>query len=84
MKVKTIVRFHDAKEDVVREVGDVFEVSETRHAQIAKLVEEVGNGPAKGKQESAPKDEKAVKEEKVDKSNKKDEKPTAKKSESKK
>ena len=41
MKVKTIKRFTDLVEDIVREVDDIFEVTEKRFSQIENLVEEI-------------------------------------------
>lgn len=44
MKVRTVVRFHDKKEGVTREIGDEFVVSKARFAEIVKVgpfVEEV-------------------------------------------
>lgn len=44
MKVKAIAKFQDMKEGMLREVGDVFEVSEERYDEITKageFVEEV-------------------------------------------
>lgn len=37
MKVKTIERFTDLKEDKVRELNDEFEVTKTRYEQLNKL-----------------------------------------------
>lgn len=34
MKVKTLIRFRDLKEDKVREVGDTFEVTTKRFEEI--------------------------------------------------
>lgn len=41
MKVKTKVKFQDAKEDKVREIGSEFEVSKERFEELQKYVEEV-------------------------------------------
>ena len=41
MKVKTIKRFTDLVEDIVREDDDIFEVTEKRFSQIENLVEEI-------------------------------------------
>lgn len=44
MKVKTLVKFQDAKEDKLREVGDEFIVSKERYKEILEagnFVEEV-------------------------------------------
>lgn len=37
MKVKTLIRFTDLKENTIREVGEVFEVSKARFAEISAL-----------------------------------------------
>ena len=34
MKVRALIRFEDYKESVMRNVGDVFEVTEERHEEI--------------------------------------------------
>jgi hypothetical protein len=39
MKVTTIVRFKDLKENVIREIGDEFEVSDTRLKEILDVGE---------------------------------------------
>lgn len=39
MKVTTIVRFKDLKENVMREIGDEFEVSESRFREILDVGE---------------------------------------------
>lgn len=39
MKVTTIVRFKDLKENVIREIGDEFEVSDTRFREILDVGE---------------------------------------------
>lgn len=39
MKVKTIVRFNDLKEGVIREIGDEFIVSKERFEEILKVGE---------------------------------------------
>lgn len=44
MKVKAIAKFQDLKEGMLREIGDVFEVSEERYEEIknaGEFVEEV-------------------------------------------
>lgn len=41
MKVKTIERFTDLKEDKVREVNDEFEVSKERYEEVKRFVVEV-------------------------------------------
>ena len=44
MKVKTIVRFRDLKENKIREIGEEFTVSKERYDEILKVgnfVEEV-------------------------------------------
>lgn len=42
MKVKTLYRFRDAKEDVIREVGDTFEVTQERFDEIQAVAKEYG------------------------------------------
>lgn len=45
MKVTTIVKFKDLKENVMREIGDEFEVSEARYREIldvGEFVEVIG------------------------------------------
>lgn len=37
MKVKTVIRFRDKKENVIREVGEEFTVSQTRFKEILKV-----------------------------------------------
>lgn len=37
MKVKTLIWFTDLKENAIREIGDVFEVSKARFAEISAL-----------------------------------------------
>ena len=41
MKVKTNNRFYDIKEDRLREIGDVFEVTQSRYKDVQRFVEEV-------------------------------------------
>lgn len=48
MKVKTLIAFHDLKEDKDRKIGDVFICSKQRYQEILKaykepLVEEVAD-----------------------------------------
>lgn len=42
MKVKTLYRFRDAKEGVIREVGDTFEVTQERFDEIQAVAKEYG------------------------------------------
>lgn len=44
MKVEVLKRFHDRKENVIREVGDVFEVDEKRFTQIETGLAKFGKG----------------------------------------
>lgn len=52
MKVRALIRFEDYKENVMRNVGDVFEVTEERHEEIltkgglwVEAIEEQGTEP---------------------------------------
>lgn len=36
MKVETVVKFHDLKEDCTREVGDQFRVTKERYKELEK------------------------------------------------
>lgn len=51
MRVTTTSRFNDLKENKVREVGDTFEVSKERYAEILK----VGKFVKEVKEEKTPK-----------------------------
>ena len=37
MRAKTLIRFMDLKENTIREVGDVFELTKVRFAEISAL-----------------------------------------------
>lgn len=39
MKVKTVGRFYDLKEDIYRDLGDEFEVTQTRAKELGDFVE---------------------------------------------
>ena len=52
MKVRALIRFEDYKENVMRNAGDVFEVTEERHEEIltkgglwVEPIEEQGTEP---------------------------------------
>ncbi|WP_183121933.1 MULTISPECIES: hypothetical protein [Streptococcus] len=53
MKVKTLLRFKDLKEDKIREIGDEFEVTKTRFKEIDEnlpnFIEEVKADETKNK-----------------------------------
>lgn len=53
MKVKTLQRFEDYKENVIREIGDEFEVTEVRFKEIndklPNFIEEVKADETKDK-----------------------------------
>ena len=44
MKIKALRRFQDYKENVVREVGDEFEVTEERYNEIVNGLTKFGEG----------------------------------------
>ena len=44
MKIKALKRFQDYKENVVREVGDEFEVTEERYNEIVNELTKFGEG----------------------------------------
>lgn len=44
MKIKALRRFEDYKEDVIREVGDEFEVTEERFEEIKVGLTKFGEG----------------------------------------
>jgi len=60
MRVKTIVRFRDMEEDVIREVGEMFSCSEERYQEILAKGEFVEEAPEEGpgEPEGEPKDQK--------------------------
>lgn len=59
MEVRVIKPFHDIKEDVTRNVGDIFTVSDGRYKElkktkVGKLVEAVAEETAKPKAKKKP------------------------------
>lgn len=44
MKIKALRRFQDYKENVVREIGDEFEVTEERYNEIVNGLAKFGEG----------------------------------------
>lgn len=44
MKIKVLKKFKDFKEDVIREPGDIFEVTATRFTQIVSGLKKFGPG----------------------------------------
>ena len=56
MKIRALRRFEDYKEDVIREVGDEFEVTKARFEEIKKGLAKFGEGDWVGevKEETKP------------------------------